>query len=60
MRYGLGCIQGRTFRREKGRFRDLGFILKDAISLEESMKRNERFRLALQGETVKDAVRTII
>lgn len=59
-RFGLGCAQGRTFRRKKAGFRDPGFILKVALSLVERVKRNDRIRLALGGETLKDAVKTRI
>lgn len=39
--FGLGCAQGRTFRRKKGGFKDPGFILKVAMSLVERVKRND-------------------
>jgi hypothetical protein len=52
-------MHGGTLRREKGRFRNSGFILKIAISLVERVKGKDRFRLALGGETTKDPAKII-
>lgn len=52
-------MYGGILRREKGRFRNFGFILKIVILLVERVKGKDRFRLVLGGEIIKDFVKII-